>query len=85
MAGKPDLWEGNNYEFDGRLVATTETNQAAADSTLRAIVQDSYGSAAVLRPAQIDRAEIEGPGARPDPAARMLSNNSPHQPVKESA
>ncbi len=43
--------------IDGRYVATTETNKAA-ESTMRAIVQDSYGSAEVLRPARIPRPEI---------------------------
>ncbi len=44
--------------MDGRHVATTETNQAPMESTMRAIVQDGYGSAEVLRPARIPRPEI---------------------------
>ena len=44
--------------LDGKNDATTDTNQAAAESTMQAIVQGSYGSADVLRSAQIDRPEI---------------------------
>ena len=44
--------------FDGKNTARTETNQAADDSTMRAIVQDRYGSAEVLRPARIGRPVI---------------------------
>jgi NADPH:quinone reductase-like Zn-dependent oxidoreductase len=44
--------------FDGKDVATTDTNQAAEESTMRAIVQDSYGPTEVLRSAWITRPEI---------------------------
>src|SRR5664280_1382357 len=44
--------------FDGKNVATTDTNHATTGIEMRAIVQDSYGSAEVLRAAQIDRPEI---------------------------
>ena len=40
--------------FDGKNVATTDTNHATTGVEMRAIVQDSYGSADVLRSAQID-------------------------------
>jgi hypothetical protein len=41
--------------FDGKNVATTEPNQAPTEVQMRAIVQDGYGSAEVLRSARIDR------------------------------
>jgi len=44
--------------FDGKNIARTETNQAADDSTMRAMVQDRYGSAEVLRAARIGRPVI---------------------------
>ena len=44
--------------LDGKQAATTDTNPAATERMMRAIVQDSYGSAEVLRSAQIDRPEI---------------------------
>ena len=44
--------------FDGKNVATTDTNHATMGVEMRAIVQDSYGSAEVLRSAQIDRPRI---------------------------
>ena len=44
--------------FDGKNVATTDTNQAKTGVGMRAIVQDSYGPAEVLRSALIDRPEI---------------------------
>src|SRR6478609_6482510 len=43
--------------FDGENVATADTDQATG-AQMRAIVQDSYGSAEVLRSARIDRPEI---------------------------
>ena len=45
-------------KLHGKNTATTETNQAADESTMRAIVQDRYGSAEVLRPARIGRPVI---------------------------
>src|SRR5664279_1396920 len=42
----------------GKNVATTDTNRQATGVEMRAIVQDSYGSADVLRSAQIDRPQI---------------------------
>ena len=44
--------------FDGKQAATTETSQGAMGRMMQAIVQDSYGSADVLRSARIDRPEI---------------------------
>ena len=45
--------------FDGNNVAATEENHSTTEVTImRAIVQDSYGSAEVLRSAEIDRPEI---------------------------
>jgi NADPH:quinone reductase-like Zn-dependent oxidoreductase len=44
--------------FDGKQAATTETSQGATGRMMQAIVQDSYGSADVLRSARIDRPEI---------------------------
>jgi NADPH:quinone reductase-like Zn-dependent oxidoreductase len=44
--------------FIGRNAATTQMNHAADESTMRAIVQDRYGSAEVLRPARIGRPVI---------------------------
>jgi len=44
--------------FDGKNVATTDKNHATTGVEMRAIVQDSYGSAEVLRSAQIDRPRI---------------------------
>ena len=44
--------------FDGKQAATTESSQGATGRMMRAIVQDSYGSADVLRSARIDRPEI---------------------------
>ena len=44
--------------FDGKNIARTETNQAEDDSTMRAIVQDRYGSAEALRAARIGRPVI---------------------------
>ena len=38
--------------------ATTDTNPTTTEPMMRAIVQDSYGSAEVLRPAEITRPEI---------------------------
>jgi len=43
---------------DGKNTATTGTNQTAHEPTMRAIVQDRYGSADVLRPARIGRPVI---------------------------
>ena len=45
-------------KLDGRKAAKTEMNQAADESTMRAIVQDRYGPADVLRPARIGRPVI---------------------------
>ena len=45
-------------KLDGNNAATTEMNQVADDSTMRAIVQDRYGPAEVLRPARIGRPVI---------------------------
>ena len=44
--------------FDGRHGSMSDTGQAQSENTMRAIVQDSYGSAEVLRSARIDRPEI---------------------------
>ncbi len=44
--------------FIGRNAATTQMNHAADESTMRAIVQDRYGPAEVLRPARIGRPVI---------------------------
>ena len=44
--------------FDGKQAATTDTSQGTTGRMMRAIVQDSYGSADVLRSARIDRPEI---------------------------
>jgi len=43
---------------DRKNLATTDISPGAEESTMRAIVQDGYGSADVLRSAQIDRPEI---------------------------
>src|ERR1700712_2350419 len=43
---------------DGKRSATTGTSQATTEPEMKAIVQDSYGSADVLRSAQIDRPQI---------------------------
>jgi len=45
-------------KLDGKNTATTGTNQTAHEPTMRAIVQDRYGSADVLRPARIGRPVI---------------------------
>ena len=42
----------------GKNAATSETNHATTGVKMLAIVQDSYGSAEVLRSAQIDRPQI---------------------------
>ena len=44
--------------FYGRQASMSDTGQAQSENTMRAIVQDSYGSAEVLRSARIDRPEI---------------------------
>ena len=44
--------------FDGTQTATIGTSRAATGVTMHAIVQDSYGSAEVLRSARITRPEI---------------------------
>src|SRR6478609_7934424 len=44
--------------FDGKNVATAGKNQATTGVEMRAIVQDSYGSAEVLRAARIERPRI---------------------------
>ncbi len=44
--------------FDGKQSATTGTDQRTTGRMMRAIVQDSYGSAEVLRSAQITRPDI---------------------------
>ena len=44
--------------FDGRQASMSDTGQAQSENTMRAIVQDSYGSAEVLRSTRIDRPEI---------------------------
>jgi D-arabinose 1-dehydrogenase-like Zn-dependent alcohol dehydrogenase len=41
-----------------KITATTDTNHHATGVKMLAIVQDSYGSADVLRSAEIDRPEI---------------------------
>jgi NADPH:quinone reductase-like Zn-dependent oxidoreductase len=45
-------------ELDSIRAAATETNPATRERTMRAIVQDRYGSVEVLRSADIDRPEI---------------------------
>jgi len=45
-------------KLDGRRATTTQMNHAADESTMRAIVQDRYGPAEVLRPARIGRPVI---------------------------
>ena len=45
-------------KLDGKNTAMTEMTQAADESTMRAIVQDQYGPANVLRPARIPRPVI---------------------------
>jgi len=45
-------------KLDGESTATTGTNQTAHEPTMRAIVQDRYGPADVLRPARIGRPVI---------------------------
>ena len=45
-------------KLDGRKAAKTEMNHSADESTMRAIVQDRYGPAEVLRPARIGRPVI---------------------------
>src|SRR5664280_734124 len=45
-------------KLDGNNAAKTEMNQAADESTMRAIVQDRYGPAEVLRSARIPRPVI---------------------------
>ena len=45
-------------KLDGKNTATTGTNQTAHEPTMRAIVQDRYGSADELRPARIGRPVI---------------------------
>ena len=45
-------------KLDGKNTETTEMTQAADESTMRAIVQDQYGPADVLRPARIPRPVI---------------------------
>src|ERR1700710_119918 len=42
---------------NGKNIAAIDTNNARTGTKMRAIVQDSYGSADVLRSAQIDRPE----------------------------
>jgi len=44
--------------FDGTQAATTGTNPTMTERMMQAIVQDSYGSADVLRTAEIDRPQI---------------------------
>jgi len=44
--------------FDGTQAATTGTNPTMKERMMQAIVQDSYGSADVLRTAEIDRPQI---------------------------
>ena len=44
--------------IDRKNAATTEMTQAASESTMRAIVQDRYGPAEVLRPSRIPRPVI---------------------------
>ena len=45
-------------KLDGRKATTTQMNHSADESTMRAIVQDRYGPAEVLRPARIGRPVI---------------------------
>ena len=45
-------------KLDGKNTATTGTNQTPHEPTMRAIVQNRYGSADVLRPARIGRPVI---------------------------
>src|SRR6476660_6165356 len=44
--------------FNGKSIAATDTNRARTGTRMRAIVQDRYGSADVLRSAQIERPQI---------------------------
>ena len=44
--------------FDSKQTAAAHTGPARTERMMQAIVQDSYGSADVLRSAQIDRPEI---------------------------
>src|SRR6478736_8279370 len=66
LSTKQDHRTGSRGEsimrFDGTQTATTDADSVTTGRTtrptMRAIVQDSYGTAEVLRPARIDRPEL---------------------------